>query len=106
MGIQKLETSVTPRLKRRSSPQHVPGFAISNLYDVAPAKTQTPNTPLPKPPLRMHRSERIPKDRDRVEEAEEITNDLFLPPPSTAPAALPVSRAGRRSAHIMKALDV
>ena len=36
------------------------GRFASNLYDGIPAKTQTPNAPLPNAPLRMHRSERIP----------------------------------------------
>jgi hypothetical protein len=40
-----------------------------------------------------------------MEEAEEVINDPFLPPPSTAPAALPVSRAGRKRAPTMKALE-
>ena len=34
--------------------------STSNLYDVKPAKTQTPNGPLPNGPPRMDRPERIP----------------------------------------------
>jgi hypothetical protein len=40
-----------------------------------------------------------------MEEAEEIIDDPFLPPPSTAPGALPVSRADRKRTSIMKALE-
>jgi hypothetical protein len=38
-------------------------------------------------------------------ETEEAINDPFRPPPSTAPAALLVSRAGRKRAPTMKALE-
>jgi hypothetical protein len=38
-------------------------------------------------------------------ETEEAINDPFRPPPSAAPAALPVSRAGRKRAPTMKALE-
>jgi hypothetical protein len=38
-------------------------------------------------------------------EAEVTIDDPFLPPPSTAPASLPVSRAGRKRAPTMKALE-
>jgi hypothetical protein len=38
-------------------------------------------------------------------ETEEAINDPFRPPLTTAPAALPVSRAGRKRAPIMKALE-
>jgi hypothetical protein len=38
-------------------------------------------------------------------EAEIAINNPFRPPPSTAPASLPVLRAGRKRALIMKALE-
>jgi hypothetical protein len=42
---------------------------------------------------------------EEVEEAEEAIIDPFLPPQSTAPAAIYVSRAGRKRAPTMKALE-
>ncbi len=38
------------------------GKFVSNLYDKIPAKTQTPNAPLPNTPFRMHRSQHIPNN--------------------------------------------
>jgi hypothetical protein len=40
-----------------------------------------------------------------MEESEEIIDDPFLPPPSTAPGALLVSRADCKRASTMKALE-
>jgi hypothetical protein len=40
-----------------------------------------------------------------IEEAEEVIDDPFVPPLPTAPAALLVSRAGRKRALTMKALE-
>jgi hypothetical protein len=55
-------------------------------------------------------AEEAPEAEAEAEEApeaetEEAINDSFRPPPSTAPAALPVSRAGRKRALTMNALE-
>jgi hypothetical protein len=42
-------------------------------------------------------------DEEDIEE--EAVEDPFLPPPSTAPAAIQTSRAGRKRAPTMKALE-
>ena len=40
--------------------------STSNLYDVKPVKTQTPNGPLPNGPPQMDRPERIPNTQSHV----------------------------------------
>ena len=42
---------------------------------------------------------------EAMEEAEEAVDDPFMPPPLTAPAAIQVSRAGRKRAPLIKALE-
>jgi hypothetical protein len=54
----------------------------------------------PAPPL-----EALEEAPETEAEAEEAIDDPFRPPPSTAPAALPASRAGCKRAPTMKALE-
>jgi hypothetical protein len=43
--------------------------------------------------------------KQRIQAAEEAEEEASIPPPSTAPAALTQSRAGRKRAPTMKALE-
>ena len=44
-------------------------------------------------------------DKEEEEEEEQAVDEAYIPPPSTAQAALQVSRAGRKRAPTMKALE-
>ena len=46
-----------------------------------------------------------PQEEKEEEEEEEAIDRAFIPPPSTAPAAMTQSRAGRKRAPTMKALE-
>ena len=45
------------------------------------------------------------EEEEEEKEEEEAVDEALMPPPSTAPAALQVSRAGRKRAPTMKALE-
>ncbi|ERF73029.1 hypothetical protein EPUS_07123 [Endocarpon pusillum Z07020] len=45
------------------------------------------------------------EEEEEEEEEEEAIDEAFIPPPSTAPAAMTQSRAGRKRAPTMKALE-
>ncbi|ERF75457.1 hypothetical protein EPUS_06989 [Endocarpon pusillum Z07020] len=45
------------------------------------------------------------EEEEKEEEEEEAIDEAFIPPPSTAPAAMTQSRAGRKRAPTMKALE-
>lgn len=56
-------------------------------------------------PLPSAGSEDKEEEKEEEEEEEEGVDEALIPPPSTAPARLQVSRAGRKRAPTMKALE-
>jgi hypothetical protein len=55
--------------------------------------------------LPLEALEETPEVEAEAEAEEEATDHPFRPPPPTTPVVLPVSRAGRRRAPTMKALE-
>ncbi|ERF72363.1 hypothetical protein EPUS_06119 [Endocarpon pusillum Z07020] len=53
----------------------------------------------------VDRSFPTPDDEEKEEEEEEALDEAFIPPLSTAPAVMTQSRAGRKRAPTMKALE-
>ena len=59
------------------------GKFTSNLYDVIPAKTQTPNIPVPNIPVRIY----LPEDIPAIDEEANLPINAHSHPPTAAPTS-------------------
>jgi hypothetical protein len=81
--------------------QTCPGSIPLSSHKSSPP-TVIPDTP---PHVHAHKEEEEEEEEEEHKEKEQPAEDAFMPPPSTAPAMLQPSRAGRKRAPTMKALE-